>query len=549
MRALFSTLVVACHLLCQAGVGHARVAEPTDVVAAPTWHVADSDHPAPTEGETPGHKSAFRRLRDWLWGDTQAAAKDNPREGKITFADVAGVDSAKAELAEVVAYLRDPNSFTSIGAYMPRGLLLTGPPGTGKTLLAKALANEANVAFFAASGSSFISPYYGVGISAVQQLFAQARAQAPAVVFIDEIDGVGRTRGSANAHPEEDRILNQLLVEIDGFGAREAVVVVGATNRPEMLDEALTRSGRLERQIVVSLPDVRGRAAILAVHLRRVAHADDINLAELARRTPGFSGADLASWVNEALLAARRAGRRAATMADFSEAWARVVLGAATGHLMTPDELQVTAYHEGGHALVATLLAGAEQVDHVTVVNRGQSLGVTAFVPLEDVVLHSRDDLARRLAVAMGGRAAERLVRGAITDGSSSDLRGATEIANAMVRAFGMSEALGPVYYGGGSLSPSPATAERIDQEVARLLTEAEDRATELLAQNEGALHALAEALMRYETLSGDEVRVLAAGGTLQRPELGAPQVAMDGALLPSTAPEIKLPPDPAPAG
>lgn len=527
------TFVLACSLVLAANAARAEPAAPAPQAdAANKLSLADS---------------WFERLRRWLWGEAAPATSstDAAAAPKVTFTDVAGVDSAKAELAEVVAYLKDPANFADIGAYVPRGVLLSGPPGTGKTLLARAMANEANVAFFAASGSSFTFPLIGLGVQAVRQLFAEARAHAPAVVFIDEIDGVGRARGSAHDHAESERILNQLLVELDGFSPREAVVVVGATNRPEMLDEALVRAGRLERKIFVSLPDLRGRAAILAVHLRRAAHAGDIELLELARSSPGFSGADLASWVNEALLHALRAGRRAATMADFRQAWSRVVLGAATGHLMTPDELHVTAYHEAGHALVATLLPGADEVSQVSVVNRGRSLGATTLVPLEDVVLHARSSYEDKMAVAMGGRAAEVLVRGGITDGSSSDLQGATQLASNMVRELGMSEAVGPVFYGNarhGNQGISAATAERIDAEVAALLRGAERRATDLLTTKEGALHALAAALVRYETLSGDEVRLLAAGGELVRPELSAPQVAMDGRLLPSTAPPVRLP-------
>ena len=495
-----------------------------------------------------GDQDVFSFLRQWLGGgpskvDTQGV------KGKTkypTFADVAGVDGAKAELAEVVAYLRDASSFHEIGARMPRGILLSGPPGTGKTLLARALANEANAQFFAVNGSSLVLPYIGQGSQAVHDLFRKARSHAPAVIFIDEIDGIGAKRGGAEEHREIDRILNQLLVEMDGFDPLETILVVAATNRPETLDPALVRAGRLERKVEVGLPDVRGRAAILAVCLKRVAHARDLSLTDLARSCPGFSGADLASWTNEAALTAYRAGRKFATMEDFHTAWERMVLGAATGHVMTAQQLEVTAHHEAGHALVATLLPEADPVSQATIVSRGRNAGSTAFEPTDNGLSYTSTRLMARLTVAMGGRAAERMVYGKLTDGSSSDLQQATRLATLMVRILGMSDAVGPVFYDDalrGNHSISAATAERIDLAVAGLLIDAEARASELLEENAEALYRIAAALTRYETISGDEVRMMAAGHALARPSLSAPQVEMDGRLLPSTAPAIELQP------
>jgi cell division protease FtsH len=448
---------------------------------------------------------------------------------QVTFADVAGADEAKAELQEVIEFLKDPGRFQRVGGHLPKGVLLVGPPGTGKTLLARAVAGEAGVPFYSISGADFVELFVGVGASRVRSLFQQGKAHAPSIIFIDELDAVGRQRsaGLTTAHEEREQTLNQLLVELDGFQPTEGVVVLSATNRPDVLDPALLRPGRFDRQIVVELPDVRAREQILAVHVRKIRLAKDVDLSTIARATPGLSGADLANLVNEAALLAARRNKESADARDFEDAKDKVMLGMERRSLvLSAEERRLTAYHEAGHALVNSLIPGLDPVQKVTIVPRGRALGVTFALPEEDRHSHPRAYLLGRLAVAYGGRVAEELVFGPdqISTGAANDLRQATELAHRMVTEFGMSEAIGPVTVGepgevalwGREVLPrrgvSPHMADLVDQEVRRLVQEALERARKLVTPNRPVLDELAAALLERETLDRTEVEAIVAG-------------------------------------
>ncbi len=447
---------------------------------------------------------------------------------KVTFADIAGIDEAKEELGEIIEFLRDPQRFTRLGGRIPKGVLLMGPPGTGKTLLARGVAGEAGVPFLSISGSDFVEMFVGVGASRVRDLFEQAKKRAPCIVFIDEIDAVGRQRGAGlgGGHDEREQTLNQLLVEMDGFEPNQGVIIMAATNRPDVLDPALLRPGRFDRRVVVPSPDLRGREAILAVHTKKVPLAEDVDLSVLARGTPGFVGADLENMVNEAALLAARKGKDRVSMEDFEEAKDKVLMGTARkGVVMSERERELTAYHEAGHAIVARSLPGTDPVHKVTITPRGLSLGMTQQLPEEDRYTLSREFLMKRLAIAMGGRAAELLVFGEETTGAGQDIKMATELARKMVAQWGMSF-LGPIQmdsreemvFLGRELATqrevSEASARRVDREVKRLLFEAHDRATEILHERIEALRCLAHRLLEKETLDGAEVdEVLTACG------------------------------------
>ena len=444
-----------------------------------------------------------------------------------TFADVAGYDGAKAEIAEVVDFLRNPDRYTRVGALVPRGVLMVGPPGTGKTLLARAVAGEAGVVFFSVTGSSFVELFVGVGAARVRDLFDQARKRAPAIIFIDEIDAIGQRRagsGAAVSNDEREQTLNQLLAEMDGFEPSAGVVVLAATNRPEVLDPALLRPGRFDRQVTIPLPNVTERAAILAVHCRGKRLAPDVDLNAVARGTPGFSGADLANLVNEAAINAVRANREVLSADDFSTARDRIILGRREGsNVLLPEEKHAVAIHESGHAIVAALSEHADPVAKVTILPAGQTLGVTEQLPLVERHMYSEDYLQDSLAVRLGGRAAELVVLGQGSTGAANDLAGATELAVKMVREFGLSAKLGPIGYpeggsvflggGGPGMSSRPfaeATQAEIDEEVSRLLREAEERAIELIREHRSVLDALVSELLEVETVDGATVYRLA---------------------------------------
>jgi cell division protease FtsH len=443
----------------------------------------------------------------------------NESNKKVTFEDVAGAEEAKQELGEIVEFLRDPRKFTRLGGRIPKGVLLVGSPGTGKTLLARAVAGEAGVPFFSISGSDFVEMFVGVGASRVRDLFEQGKKSAPCIIFVDEIDAVGRHRGAGmgGGHDEREQTLNQLLVEMDGFEGNDGVILMAATNRPDVLDPALLRPGRFDRRVVVSNPDVRGRLGILKVHTRRTPLADDVSLETLARGTPGFSGADLENLVNEAALVAARLGKDRLEMRDFESAKDKVALGAERRSLVVPErERRRTAYHEAGHAIVARLLPEADRVHKVTIVPRGRALGVTQYLPSEDVLSATLDQLRARTVVAMGGRAAEIIAFQEISTGASNDIKQATAIARAMVTEFGMSEKVGPVsiteegevFLGrdfGRTRSISEHTAELVDAEVKRILDEADALAATLLRQNNHILERLANLLLEKETVGGEE--------------------------------------------
>ncbi len=457
------------------------------------------------------------------FGRARTAAGD--RAGDVTFADVAGADEAVTELREVVEYLRDPERFARLGARIPKGVLLVGPPGTGKTLLARAVAGEAGVPFLSLSGSDFVEMFVGVGASRVRDLFRQAVDKAPAIVFVDEIDAVGRHRGAGvgGGHDEREQTLNQLLVEMDGFAQTDGVVLIAATNRPDILDPALLRPGRFDRQVVVDTPDIAGRTAVLEVHLRGKPVADDVDVAVLARRTPGFSGADLANLVNEgALLAARRGGDRIAAV-DLAAAVERVLAGPERSRILSEDERRVVAVHESGHAIVSHLLPHADEVHKVSIVSRGAALGYTVLLPEEDRHLHSRAQLSDQLAVALAGRAAEEAVFDQLTTGAIDDIQRATRLARAMVTEYGMSDKLGPRRLVSGDGEPflgldqgRPAdhgaeVAARVDEEVSRLLDEAHERARRILEDHRPGLDRLASTLLERETVADAELADLLA--------------------------------------
>jgi cell division protease FtsH len=447
--------------------------------------------------------------------------------GRVTFEDVAGVDEAKEELGEVVDFLRHPGRYVQVGARIPKGVLLFGEPGTGKTLLARAVAGEAGVPFFSISGSDFVEMFVGVGASRVRDLFEQAKRSAPCIVFIDEIDAVGRMRGAGygGGHDEREQTLNQLLVEMDGFGVNEGIIVMAATNRPDVLDPALLRPGRFDRQIFITRPDLRGRTAILRVHARNKPLAEDVSLEEMARRTPGFTGADLANMLNEAALLTARRRKKRIGAAEVDEAIERVILGPAKkSRVMTEKEKRIVAYHEAGHALVAHLLPNCDPVVKVSIISRGGAGGYTITLPEEDRNLVSRDQIVDQVTQALGGRAAEEIVFGEITSGASDDIDKATKMVRKMITEFGMSEGLGPLAYGtkedqvflGRDLlrerNYSEEVAAAIDREVRRVIGEAHDRAKRLLDQNRQRLTRVAERLMEQETMDAAEFEALVNG-------------------------------------
>ncbi len=453
---------------------------------------------------------------------------------RVTFEDVAGIDEAKQELEEIVDFLGSPEKFTRLGGHIPKGVLLVGPPGTGKTLLARAIAGEANVPFFTISGSDFVEMFVGVGASRVRDMFEQAKKNAPCIIFIDEIDAVGRSRGAGlgGGHDEREQTLNQLLVEMDGFEATEGVILVAATNRPDVLDPALLRPGRFDRQVVVPNPDVIGREQILKVHMRKVPLGPDVEPRVVARGTPGFSGADLANLVNEAALIAARAGRRVVTMFDFESAKDKVMMGAERRSMvMSDDEKRLTAYHEAGHALVGLAVPGNDPLHKVTIIPRGRALGVTMSLPERDRYAFRKGEIEARLAMMFGGRIAEELIFGAqnVTTGAGNDIQQATNLARRMVTEWGMSDKLGRLRYTeneeqiflGRAIAQtqnvSDETARLIDAEVRRIIEEAEEMARRVLIEQIDDLHAIAQALLTYETLSGDEVRSLLDGQTISR--------------------------------
>jgi cell division protease FtsH len=449
--------------------------------------------------------------------------------GRITFDDVAGIDEAKQELEEIVEYLKDPQKFQRLGGKIPKGVLLVGPPGTGKTLLARAIAGEANVPFFTISGSDFVEMFVGVGASRVRDMFEQGKKNAPCIIFIDEIDAVGRHRGAGlgGGNDEREQTLNQLLVEMDGFEANEGVILIAATNRPDVLDPALLRPGRFDRQVVVPNPDVVGREKILKVHMRKVPLASDVDARIIARGTPGFSGADLANLVNEAALMAARRGKRSVSMSEFEHAKDKVMMGAERRSMvMTEDEKKLTAYHEAGHALCMLYLEGHEPLHKVTIIPRGRALGVTMFLPERDKYSQSKMEIEAMIASLFGGRVAEELIFGLerVTTGASDDIRRATGLARRMVTEFGFSEKLGPLRYSeneeevflGHSVTQrknvSDATAKVIDEEIRRIIDQGERGAREILTSHLDELHHLAKGLLEYETLSVDEIRRIIKG-------------------------------------
>src|SRR5574339_391220 len=448
------------------------------------------------------------------------------RHGRVTFDDVAGVDEAKEDLQEIVEFLRDPQKFQKLGGRIPRGALLVGPPGTGKTLLARAIAGEANVPFFTISGSDFVEMFVGVGASRVRDMFDQAKKNAPCIIFIDEIDAVGRHRGAGlgGGNDEREQTLNQLLVEMDGFEANEGIIIIAATNRPDVLDPALLRPGRFDRQVVVSNPDIVGREKILKVHMRNVPVAKDVEPKVIARGTPGFSGADLANLVNEAALLAARKGKRLVAAQEFEEAKDKVLMGTERKSMvMTEDEKRMTAYHEAGHAVVALHEPASDPIHKATIIPRGRALGLVMRLPERDNYSYQRDKMYANLAVSMGGRVAEEIIFGydKVSSGASSDISYATGLTRDMVTRWGMSDALGPLQYAeadeevflGYSMNRqrqmSNETAQLIDKEIRRVVDEGYARAQTVLEENREQLEKLAQALLEYETLSGDEIKVV----------------------------------------
>ena len=470
--------------------------------------------------------------------------------GRVTFEDVAGIDEAKEDLQEIVEFLRDPQKFQRLGGRIPRGVLLVGPPGTGKTLTARAVAGEANVPFFTISGSDFVEMFVGVGASRVRDMFAEAKKNAPCIIFIDEIDAVGRHRGAGlgGGNDEREQTLNQLLVEMDGFEANEGIIIIAATNRPDVLDPALLRPGRFDRQIVVPLPDVNGRERILKVHTRKVPTAPDVDLKVLARGTPGFSGADLMNLVNEAALLAARRNRRLVTMQEFEDAKDKVMMGAERKSLaMSAEEKKLTAYHEAGHAIVGLNVTAGIPVHKATIIPRGRALGMVKFLPEGDRYSMKYKEYTSQLAVAMGGRVAEEITFGKenITSGASGDIQQATQMARAMVTRLGYSDELGTVMYGdnqeevflgrsmGRQQSLSEMTAQKIDAEVKRLIEEGTATARRILTEKRADFEALAEALLEYETLTGDEIKDLIKGIKPRRDDPDEPQTPR-GSAVPS---------------
>ena len=481
--------------------------------------------------------------------------------GRVTFEDVAGVDEAKLDLQEIVEFLRDPGKFQRLGGRIPRGVLLVGPPGTGKTLIARAVAGEANVPFFTISGSDFVEMFVGVGASRVRDMFEQAKKNAPCIIFIDEIDAVGRHRGAGlgGGNDEREQTLNQLLVEMDGFEANEGVILIAATNRPDVLDPALLRPGRFDRQVVVPNPDVGGREQILKVHVRKVPLAPDINLKTVARGTPGFSGADLMNLVNEAALTAARRNKRMVTQAEFEEAKDKVMMGAERKSLvMSEEEKMLTAYHEAGHAIVGLNVPAGIPVHKATIIPRGRAMGMVKFLPEGDRYSMKYKEFTSQLAVAMGGRVAEEITFGKdnITSGASSDIQQATKMAKAMVTQLGYSDQLGTVAYGdnqeevflgmsmGRQQSISEATAQKIDAEVRRLVEEGYETARRILTEKKVDFETLAKALLEFETLSGDEIKDLLNGKKPSRESVLEPIGPRASAVPPAGKPRPRPDPD-----
>ncbi|HEC97777.1 MAG TPA: ATP-dependent metallopeptidase FtsH/Yme1/Tma family protein [Nitrospirae bacterium] len=457
------------------------------------------------------------------FGKTKAKVVSD-KSGKITFQDIAGIEEAKTEVQEIIEYLKDPQKVTRLGGKIPKGVLLVGSPGTGKTLLAKAIAGEADVPFYSISGSEFVEMFVGVGASRVRDLFEQAKKTAPCIIFIDEIDAVGRHRGAGlgGGHDEREQTLNQLLVEMDGFEGKEGIIVVAATNRPDVLDPALMRPGRFDRQVVVSTPDVKGRLEILKVHVKKIPLAENVELEVIARSTPGFTGADLANLVNEAALLAARRAKDVVEMIDFDEAKDKVLMGVERRSMIINDEEKKnTAYHEAGHTLVAKLIPGTDPIHKVSIIPRGRALGITQQLPLDDRYTYSRDHLLKTLRVLLGGRAAEEVALKHLTTGAGNDLERVTELVRKMVCEWGMSEKLGPLTFGkkeehiflGKEISKSKdyseKTAEEIDDEIKSIVKEAYSSAKNLLTENSDLLDALARLLLEKETLTSREIDVL----------------------------------------
>ncbi|MDP6680742.1 MAG: ATP-dependent zinc metalloprotease FtsH [Pelagibacteraceae bacterium] len=456
--------------------------------------------------------------------------------GKVTFNDVAGIDEAKEEVEEMVEFLKDPRKFRKLGGKIPKGALLIGPPGTGKTLLARAIAGEADVPFFTISGSDFVEMFVGVGASRVRDMMEQGKKNAPCIIFIDEIDAVGRSRGAGlgGGNDEREQTLNQLLVEMDGFDTNEGVIIIAATNRPDVLDPALIRPGRFDRQVVIPNPDIVGREAILKIHIKKINTGPDVKLRTIARGTPGFSGADLANLTNEAALLAARKNKRIVTMADVEEAKDKVMMGAERRSMvMTEEDKKLTAYHEGGHAIVALNEKASDPIHKATIIPRGRALGVVWTLPERDKYSHTREYLEANISKAMGGRVAEELIFGhaKVTSGASSDIQMATKLAKDMVTKFGMSEKLGPLTYGenedevflGRSITRqqhiSEETAKKVDFEIKRIVDEGYQKAKKILTEKIDDLHKLAKVLILYETLSGDEINDLIIKNTQPKRE------------------------------
>ena len=467
-------------------------------------------------GGAEGGVMSFARSKAKIYADDDV---------KVSFGDVAGVDEAEEELKEIVEFLKTPRKYTSIGGKIPKGVLLVGPPGTGKTLLARAVAGEAKVPFFSLSGSEFVEMFVGVGAARVRDLFSQAEAKAPCIVFIDELDALGKVRIQTpmGSHEEREQTLNQLLAEMDGFDGRKGIIIMGATNRPEVLDPALLRPGRFDRQVLVDKPDVRGREDILRIHVKTVKVAEGVDIRVIAQRTAGFAGADLANLVNEAALLAARKDKTAVEMKDFDDAIDRIIAGLEKKRVMSDKERRIVAYHESGHAIVASILPGLDPVHKISIVARGfGALGYTMQLPLEDRYLMTRQDLLGQLAVLLGGRSAEEIAFGEVSTGAQNDLQRATDIARSMVTEFGMSEALGAVNYDGHRGNKfldtpfmnergnhSEDTAQKIDAEVKRILTEAHDDARRVLRERREILDQLSERLLDKEVIEGDELRAL----------------------------------------
>jgi len=514
------------------------------------------------QGGGRGGAMGFGKSRAKLLTETQ---------GKVTFEDVAGVDEAKQDLEEIVEFLRDPGKFQRLGGRIPRGVLLVGPPGTGKTLLARSVAGEANVPFFTISGSDFVEMFVGVGASRVRDMFEQAKKNAPCIIFIDEIDAVGRHRGAGlgGGNDEREQTLNQLLVEMDGFEANEGIILIAATNRPDVLDPALLRPGRFDRQVVVPNPDVTGRERILKVHVRKVPLAPDVDLKVLARGTPGFSGADLMNLVNEGALLAARRNKRFVTMAEFEDAKDKLMMGAERRTLaISEEEKKLTAYHEAGHALLAIKMEGSDPIHKATIIPRGRALGMVMRLPEKDQVSLTRQKCYADLAVAMGGRVAEEEIFGydKVTSGASADIKMATGLARAMATEFGMSDKLGPLLYGDNqdelflgrsmmqrSTHLSDETQQLVDAEVKRFVEEGYQTAQRVIRENIDDLHTIAKALIEYETLSGDEIRGLMDGHSPFRESdsdatpksTGVPSAGKSSRKRPGPEPDAGLEPQP----